>query len=71
MGGGAVLFDILSKYDLKQIYISDINAELINSYIVIREYITELVELLRKYQSEYVPLDMEERNQGYAETLSN
>ena len=65
VGGGAVLFDILSKYDLKQIYISDINAELINSYIVIREYITELVELLRKYQSEYVPLDMEERKVYY------
>ena len=33
VGGGAVLFDILSKYDLEQIYISDINAELINTYV--------------------------------------
>ncbi|MBO7393278.1 MAG: DNA adenine methylase, partial [Abditibacteriota bacterium] len=30
VGGGAVLFDILSKYNLKDIYISDINVELIN-----------------------------------------
>ena len=29
VGGGAVLFDILSKYDLEEVYISDINAELI------------------------------------------
>ncbi len=32
VGGGAVLFDILSKYDLDEVYISDINAELINMY---------------------------------------
>ena len=32
VGGGAVLFDILNFYSLKEIYISDINAELINTY---------------------------------------
>lgn len=32
VGGGAVLFDILSKYCLDEIYISDTNAELINAY---------------------------------------
>ena len=31
VGGGAVLFDILSKYDLDEVYISDINAELANT----------------------------------------
>ena len=65
VGGGAVLFDILSKYDLKQIYISDINAELINTYIVIREQIEELIGLLAKYQSEYVTLKTEDRKSYY------
>lgn len=51
VGGGAVLFDILSKYDLKEIYISDINAELINTYRIIRDDIDSLIELLAKYQS--------------------
>lgn len=37
VGGGAVLFDILSKYDLEEVYISDINAELINTYRIIRD----------------------------------
>ena len=32
VGGGAVLFDILDKYDLKEVYINDINEDLINSY---------------------------------------
>ena len=36
MGGGAVLFDILSSYNLDAMYISDINAELINAYRMIR-----------------------------------
>ena len=37
VGGGAVLFDILSNYELEEVYISDINAELINAYKVIRD----------------------------------
>lgn len=37
VGGGALLFHLLSKYDLfEEIYISDINSELINAYIVIK-----------------------------------
>ena len=65
VGGGAVLFDILSKYNLNQIYISDINAELINTYIIIRENIEEIISLLQKYQSEYVPLETEDRKSYY------
>lgn len=65
VGGGAVLFDILSKYDLEEIYISDINAELINAYHIIRDDIDELIDLLAKYQSEYIPFDKEERKNYY------
>ena len=65
VGGGAVLFDIISKYDLEQIYISDINAELINTYVIIREHIEELISLLNKYQNEYVPLELEDRKSYY------
>lgn len=65
VGGGAVLFDILSKYNLEEIYISDINAELINTYTIVRDYIEELIKLLKKYQLEYVPLEAEERKSYY------
>ena len=41
VGGGAVLFDILGKYELEAVYISDINAELINTYRIIRDDIDE------------------------------
>ncbi len=65
VGGGAVLFDILSKYDLNEVYISDINAELINSYRVIRDNIDQLISLLKVMQSEFVPLDTEHRKTYY------
>ncbi len=65
VGGGAVLFDILSKYDLKEVYISDINAELINSYHMIRDDIDELIKVLDKMQSEFIPLDTDSRKSYY------
>ena len=67
VGGGAVLFDILSKYNLEEIYISDINAELINTYVIVRDNVEELIKLLKKYQLEYVPLDKEDRKSYYME----
>lgn len=65
VGGGAVLFDILSKYDLDEVYISDINAELINAYRIIRDDIDELVKLLSEMQSTYIPMDTEHRKAYY------
>ena len=65
VGGGAVLFDILSKYDLEEVYISDINAELINAYRIIRDDIDALVELLAKMQNDYIPVDPEHRKVYY------
>lgn len=65
VGGGAVLFDILSKYDLKEVYISDINAELINTYKIIRDNVNELVALLKRYQAEFIPLNTDKRRTYY------
>ena len=65
VGGGAVLFDILNKYDLNEIYISDINSELINTYKVIQNNIEELIYLLWEYHNEYIYLDEEDRKMYY------
>lgn len=65
VGGGAVLFDILSKYELEAVYISDINAELINTYRIIRDNIDELIEMLMVMQSEFVPMNTEDRRACY------
>lgn len=65
VGGGAVLFDILSNYDLQEIYISDINAELINTYKIIRDEIELLLERLTVFQSTYIQMDAEDRKELY------
>lgn len=65
VGGGAVLFDILSRYNLDEVYISDINDTLINAYVVIRDSIDKLIKLLSAYQDEYVHLSSERRKVYY------
>lgn len=67
LGGGAVLFDILSNYQLKEIYISDSNFELINAYKVIQQNVEKLISLLKKIEDEYIHLDDEKRKIYYYE----
>ena len=67
VGGGAVLFDILSKYDLDEVYISDINAELINTYRIVRDDIDELSIMLYYMQNDFIPLDSDNRKAYYME----
>lgn len=67
VGGGAVLFDILNRFDLEDVYISDINAELINTYLAIRDEVEPLISTLELIQDEYIPLPYEERKTYYSE----
>lgn len=67
VGGGAVLFDILSKYDLEEVYISDVNASLIHTYQVIRDYVEVLIESLYIMQNNFLPLNDEKRKAYYME----
>lgn len=57
VGGGALLFDILSKFEFEQIYISDTNEELINAYKVIQNDIDALIEKLIEMQLLFLPMD--------------
>ena len=65
VGGGAVLFDILSTYNLKKIYINDVNDELINTYNVIKNDVEALIEILNQIQNEYLILDKDKRKEFY------
>jgi DNA adenine methylase len=67
VGGGAVLFDVLSKYQLEKIYISDINRELIATYSHIRDDVDELVDALRTMEQEYIPASDDDRKKYYYE----
>ena len=65
IGGGAVLFDILNKYELDYIYISDTNFDLINTYKVIRDNIDKLVKELLIIQNEFLAQNDEYRKSYY------
>lgn len=65
VGGGAVLFDILNKYTLDTVYISDINKDLIDTYLVIRDNVDELIRSLKEIEKAYLVLDENERKQMY------
>ena len=65
IGGGAVLFDILNSHQLNEVYIGDINKELIYTYTTIRDNVDELIELLREYEQEYLVSDEEARKAIY------
>lgn len=65
VGGGALLFNILSKYNFKSLYISDINAELINAYNVVKNKVDELIKKLTEMQLAFVPMDENGRKNYY------
>ena len=67
IGGGAVLFDILSKYKLDEVYISDKNLELINTYKSIRDNVDILIKSLKEMEEQYIPLNNEDRKIYYYE----
>ena len=65
VGGGAVLFDILNKYELQEVYISDINAELINTYTIIRDDMDARLDVVWQFEGDYLALDRDGRKQAY------
>lgn len=67
VGGGAVLFDILSKFEIEEILINDINAELINTYQHIKSHITPLLQKLIIMQNDFWAMDFEHRKVYYYE----
>ena len=65
VGGGAVLIDILQKYDIKQAYAFDINKDLINCYNVIKYKVEDLIQKLDKKEKEFLALSIDERQKYF------
>lgn len=70
VGGGAVFFDIVAKYDLKEIHIADINKDLINAYRVVRDAPAALISELRKMHMDFLSLDESRRKKYYNDVRS-
>ncbi|MCR5045208.1 MAG: Dam family site-specific DNA-(adenine-N6)-methyltransferase [Treponema sp.] len=67
VGGGAVLFDVLSKFQPKKVLINDINKELINTYIQIRDNCDNLIFQLSEIQRRYKSQSLEENKSLFYE----
>lgn len=65
VGGGAVLFDVLSRYTFDKVYISDINQELIYTYLSIRDNVNKLVCALQQLEQKYLSAGTQERSAIY------
>lgn len=65
VGGGALFFSILSKYDFEELYISDINAELINAYQTVKNDVDNLIAKLNEMQMLFLPMDENGRKYYY------
>lgn len=61
VGGGAVLIDILQKYNVKEAYAFDINKDLINCYNVIKENVEDLIKELEIKEKVFLELENEDR----------
>lgn len=54
VGGGAVFFHLWNTRRLpKEVYLFDNNEELINTYLVVRDYVDELIEILKYHKKRH------------------
>ena len=65
VGGGAVLIDILQKYEVKEAYAFDINKDLINCYNVIKQDVESLIQELDKKEKDFLILDDDNRQKFF------
>ncbi|ALF10231.1 DNA adenine methylase [Parageobacillus thermoglucosidasius] len=65
VGSGAVLFEIGQTFDFEDIYIWDINPELILVYEVIKNNVDDLIEKLKEKEDQYLALESEGRKAYY------
>ena len=65
VGGGALLFNILSKFNFESLYIGDTNAELINAYNVVKNDVDGLINKLTEMQLAFIPMDENGRKYYY------
>lgn len=67
VGGGAVFFHIIQKFNFEYAYISDINKDLVLAYRCIQKKPAELLSYLEIYQKEHIKRDKHEQKDFFLE----
>lgn len=65
IGGGAVFFDVAQQYNIQSAYLYDINQELILTYRVIQQNVSQLIEVLDSFQKKYEQQDEKAQSEFY------
>ncbi|MCL2228539.1 MAG: DNA adenine methylase [Firmicutes bacterium] len=65
VGGGAVLFDVLQRFNVEQAVIIDLNKELINCYRCIKEDVNEIIKQLDQLKVKFISLSLDEQAKFY------
>ena len=65
VGGGALLFHVLSNYDIKEVFIHDNNKELLNTYEAIKTSLDDLIKALENIENEYKLLSIDDRKEYF------
>ena len=53
LGGGAVFFHLVQNFNIEKAHLNDLNEKLINTYIDVRDNHLELIEKLKKLETDY------------------
>ena len=65
VGGGGMFFAVCNQFQFKEKVISDVNPELINLYLKLRDQSNELLILLRDIEAEFNALPSDERREQF------
>ena len=68
LGSGVVLLNVLDNKETlnyKNFYVNDINSNIINFYILLRDKVDEIIKQMKKFESKYNASSMEEKKEYY------
>lgn len=68
LGGGALFFRLAQHYKLENIYLADLNQDLILTYKIVQQRPEDLLDLLEKYQTIYQQTEQIQRNNLFLQT---
>ncbi|RKY07035.1 MAG: DNA adenine methylase [Planctomycetota bacterium] len=65
VGGGAVFFHIAQNYPIKHIYLFDINQDLVNCYLAVKQNVKSLITELRQLENSFLAQSQSRREKFY------
>lgn len=71
IGGGAVFFDVIRKFNIEKAFLYDINPELILAYYVIKHSPEDLINILSEFSQRYYLLDETKRSEFFYDVRKN